>query len=142
MPFANGLPLIGVSTMDDNDAAGVHAPRFSINQSYCKAVEAAGGVPIMIPHQEDADALRSIYEILDGLLVPGGTIVGGHAILLTGWSPRFTRLSKAPEVYRVKNSWGADWGVNGSGYLLASTLIELLVDRRGEAAVPVGRRLR
>jgi putative glutamine amidotransferase len=72
MPFANGLPLIGVSTMDDNDAAGVHAPRFSINQSYCKAVEAAGGVPILIPHQDDAEALRRIYEMLDGLLMPGG----------------------------------------------------------------------
>lgn len=72
MPFANGLPLIGVSTMDDNDAAGVHAPRFGINQSYCKAVEAAGGVPILIPHLDDADALRRIYEMLDGILLPGG----------------------------------------------------------------------
>lgn len=72
MPFANRLPLIGVSTMDDNDAAGVHAPRFGINQSYCKAVEVAGGVPILIPHLDNPDALRRIYEMLDGILLPGG----------------------------------------------------------------------
>lgn len=72
MAIANGRPLIGVSTMDDNDAAGVHAPRFSINQSYCKAVEAVGGVPILVPHYDDEEALRRVYEILDGILVPGG----------------------------------------------------------------------
>jgi len=72
MPFANGRPLIGVSTMDDNDAAGVHAPRFGINQSYCKAVEAVGGVPILVPHLDDEEALRRVYEMLDGILVPGG----------------------------------------------------------------------
>jgi putative glutamine amidotransferase len=58
--------------MDDHDAAGVHAPRFSNNQSYSRAVEAAGGVPILIPHLEDPDALRRIYDMLDGMLLPGG----------------------------------------------------------------------
>ena len=69
---SNGLPLIGISTMDDHDAAGIHAPRFSMNQSYSKAVMAAGGVPVLIPHQEETEALRRIYEVLDGLLLPGG----------------------------------------------------------------------
>jgi putative glutamine amidotransferase len=72
MPQLSGLPLIGISTMDDHDAAGVHAPRFSNNQSYSRAVEAAGGVPILIPHLEDPDALRRIYDVLDALMVPGG----------------------------------------------------------------------
>lgn len=70
--FAKGLPLIGISTIDDHDAAGVHANRFSNNQSYAKAIENAGGVPIMIPHVEEADALRRIYDVLDGILLPGG----------------------------------------------------------------------
>src|SRR5438477_13142180 len=66
------LPLIGISTMNDHDAAGMHAPRFSNNQSYSKAIEAAGGVPILIPHLDDEEALRRIYEVLDGMLLPGG----------------------------------------------------------------------
>jgi putative glutamine amidotransferase len=70
--FSKGLPLIGISTIDDHDAAGMHANRFSNNQSYAKAVEAAGGVPIMIPHVEEPEALRRIYDVLDGILLPGG----------------------------------------------------------------------
>jgi putative glutamine amidotransferase len=69
---AKDMPIIGITTMDDRDAAGRHAPRFSNNQSYSKAIEAAGGIPILIPQLEDEDALRRIYEMLDGLLVPGG----------------------------------------------------------------------
>jgi putative glutamine amidotransferase len=67
-----GAPVIGISTIDDHDAAGMHAPRFSLNQSYAKAVEAAGGIPILIPQIEEAERLRRIYEMLDGILLPGG----------------------------------------------------------------------
>ena len=73
MPLsASRKPVIGISTMNDHDAAGKHAPRFSNNQSYSKSVEAAGGIPILIPHIEDEDSLRCIYEMLDGILLPGG----------------------------------------------------------------------
>ena len=67
-----GAPIIGISTIDDHDAAGMHAPRFSLNQSYAKAVEAAGGIPVLIPQIEEAESLRRIYEMLDGILLPGG----------------------------------------------------------------------
>ncbi|MGI8589107.1 MAG: gamma-glutamyl-gamma-aminobutyrate hydrolase family protein [Chloroflexia bacterium] len=65
-------PIIGISTMSDHDAAGLHAPRFSNNQSYSKAVMAAGGIPLLIPQVEDEESLRALYECLDGLLIPGG----------------------------------------------------------------------
>jgi putative glutamine amidotransferase len=69
---AKRMPVIGIPTMDDQDKAGAHAPRFSNNQSYTRAVEAVGGVPILIPHLENPAALRLIYELIDGLLLPGG----------------------------------------------------------------------
>ena len=73
MPLAaNRLPVIGVPAMDDHDAAGMHANRFSNNQSYIRAVEAAGAVPIIIPHLEAPEALRRIYDMLDGILLSGG----------------------------------------------------------------------
>jgi putative glutamine amidotransferase len=65
-------PIIGIAAMSDHDAAGLHAPRFSLNQSYNKAVMAAGGVPFMIPHVEDIESLRELYEMFDGFLLPGG----------------------------------------------------------------------
>ncbi len=58
--------------MDDHDAAGIHANRFSNNQSYVKAIEAAGSVPILLPQYESIEALRRVYDMLDGILLSGG----------------------------------------------------------------------
>ena len=84
----SGRPIIGITTMSDHDAAGLHAPRFSNNQSYSKAVMAAGGIPLLIPQVEDAESLRALYECLDGLLIPGGVDI----------NPRYFREDAHPEV--------------------------------------------
>lgn len=94
-----------------------------------------GPVVIGIPWYE------SMYETgKGGLVVVEGEQVGGHAILLTGWAPRFGRLSRSPEVFRWRNSWGPTYGVQGNGYVTAADLARLLADE-GEAAVPTGRHL-
>lgn len=36
------------------------------------AIEAAGGLPVLIPAKVSTDTLRAIYERLDGVLLPGG----------------------------------------------------------------------
>jgi hypothetical protein len=70
-------------------------------------------------------------------IVPSGPVVGGHAILITGWSPKYGNLG---ETFRLRNSWGPGYGKGGNGYLRAANLAALLADE-GEAAVPTGRRL-
>ena len=71
-------PIIGITALDDRehpDYTGSevpHAPRYGQNQTYIRAVEAAGGVPIIIPILHDEAALRGVYILLDGLLLPGG----------------------------------------------------------------------
>ena len=80
-------PIIGITTMSDHDAAGLHAPRFSNNQSYSRAVMAAGGIPLLIPQVEDEESLRALYDVLDGILVPGGVDI----------SPRFFHEDAHPE---------------------------------------------
>jgi putative glutamine amidotransferase len=40
-----------------------------LDQAYSKAIEAAGGFPVLIPPQSDLD---QIVEMIGGLLVPGG----------------------------------------------------------------------
>ncbi len=49
-----------------------HAPRFSQNQTYVHAVARAGAVPLLIPQLTDRALLRTLYELLDGLLLSGG----------------------------------------------------------------------
>jgi hypothetical protein len=76
----------------------------------------------------------SMYETVGRDLVVRGQVVGGHCILVTGYSSR-TRS------YRLRNSWGTDWGQNGSAYITGTDLDRILFQAGGEAAVPVGRKL-
>jgi putative glutamine amidotransferase len=63
-------PVIGLPTLAI--PPGPKPPRFGINQSYVRALVAAGCAPVMIPLLDDEDRLRAIYERLDGLVLPGG----------------------------------------------------------------------
>ena len=65
-------PLIGITCHCDEPEQGDYALRFAVNKSYVKAIESAGGAPILIPSVTNEGALRAIYERLDGLLLSGG----------------------------------------------------------------------
>jgi len=54
---------------------GPKPPRFGINQSYVRALVAAGCAPVLIPLLDDDDRLRAVYERLDGIVFPGGADV-------------------------------------------------------------------
>lgn len=61
-------PIIGLTCYAYNDAS----PRSAVGQSYVDAVVAAGGAPVCIPLGLDEASLRAVYELLDGILLPGG----------------------------------------------------------------------
>jgi putative glutamine amidotransferase len=65
-------PYIGIPCgIYPNPAAW--APRlYGINQTYIHAVEAAGGVPLLIPLLAEEPALAALFALLDGLLLAGG----------------------------------------------------------------------
>ncbi|TMB60841.1 MAG: gamma-glutamyl-gamma-aminobutyrate hydrolase family protein, partial [Chloroflexi bacterium] len=67
------FPLIGLPTLAI--PPGPKPPRFGINQSYVRALVAAGCAPVLIPILDDDDRLRAIYERLDGIVFPGGADV-------------------------------------------------------------------
>ena len=62
-------PLIGIpgDTQIEGDSI-----RYLAYASYVRAVQRAGGAPIMIPLGLDDDTLRAIFARLDGLLIQGG----------------------------------------------------------------------
>jgi putative glutamine amidotransferase len=66
----NRFPLIGLPTLAI--PPGPKPPRYGINQSYVRALTAAGCAPVLIPILDDDDRLRAIYERLDGIVFPGG----------------------------------------------------------------------
>ena len=67
-------PLVGLPTLAI--PSGPKPPRFGINQSYVRALVAAGCAPVLIPLIDDERRLRAIYERLDGIVFPGGADIG------------------------------------------------------------------
>jgi putative glutamine amidotransferase len=59
-------PLIGITCGSIGDGGKV---KYGQNRSYVRAIEEAGGVPILIPPQSSIDEL---FEVLDGILFTGG----------------------------------------------------------------------
>jgi hypothetical protein len=80
----------------------------------------------------------AMYEAPNGLLSANGVIAGGHCILVTGYSPDWRG---AGPFFRLRNSWGTGWGINGSAYISQRDLDEILFQAGGEAAVSIGRKL-
>jgi putative glutamine amidotransferase len=66
-------PLVGLPTLAI--PPGPKPPRFGINQSYVRALTAAGCAPVLIPLLDNDERLRAIYERLDGIVFPGGADV-------------------------------------------------------------------
>jgi putative glutamine amidotransferase len=71
-------PLIGITSRRDQTMSPVVLPTFALSQSYVKAVTLSGGAPLMIPLSTSEEALRSIYEGLDGILLSGGGDISPH----------------------------------------------------------------
>jgi putative glutamine amidotransferase len=63
-------PLIGL-TLDWEAPGGYSAlPWYALRENYCAAVVAAGGLPVLLPHE--IDQAERYLERLDGLIVTGG----------------------------------------------------------------------
>jgi gamma-glutamyl-gamma-aminobutyrate hydrolase PuuD len=63
-------PLIGLTAGPDRARDGLEYAR--LRTTYIQAVEAAGGLPVIVPPLADHASLVELLERLDGLLLPGG----------------------------------------------------------------------
>ena len=87
-------PVIGLSTYREQAKWGVWDTSADLlPTSYAQAVEAAGGVPVLLPPtQPYADAAAVVVARLDGLVISGGAVVDpgryGEEPLPTTFRPR------------------------------------------------------
>ncbi len=91
------------------------------------AVSWAGPAVIGIPWHQSMFTSDS-----DGTLHPDGPVVGGHAILVRGYSVKLRRFT-------LRNSWGPGFGRGGDCYIGHDDLNALL-SAEGDACVPMRRR--
>lgn len=68
--------------------------------------------------------LRMFYPDKNGLIRIGGLIVGGHAYVING-------IDTNKKLFRIKNSWGRGWGLQGNAYI-SFTDMERLIKMNGE----------
>lgn len=71
----SGRPLIGVNTTFERNAEGEIT---AIKPKYWRAVERAGGIPVLIPQIAHAAALGEALERLDGFVMIGGYDLKGE----------------------------------------------------------------
>ena len=63
-------PIIGVTTSSERTAKGVD--RAFVNAAYIRAVERAGGVPLLLTPYHSPAAIARFSTLIDGLLLTGG----------------------------------------------------------------------
>jgi putative glutamine amidotransferase len=66
-------PLIGITC--GTRSVGERPAEYRQNQAYVRAVDAAGGAPLLIPPVGNVQSARTLFDHLDGLILPGGTDV-------------------------------------------------------------------
>jgi len=66
-------PLIGVTMSTTADGVPAQTPpRAWLNNAYVRAVQQAGGIPVLLPPHLDDRGLDGLWSRLDGLLLTGG----------------------------------------------------------------------
>lgn len=63
-------PIIGVSCM--NSRTEQSGELMAVRPTYVRAIEAAGGTPLLIHLTDNLEVVRALYELCDGILLPGG----------------------------------------------------------------------
>jgi putative glutamine amidotransferase len=67
---SSSAPTVGI-TLDSEPAGGWSKyPWYAVRENYCAAVVAAGGLPVLLPHEPDR--AEAYLERIDALLVTGG----------------------------------------------------------------------
>jgi putative glutamine amidotransferase len=87
-------PVIGITTQTMHSIDGIPEglpASWMMNQRYIHAIAEVGGAPVMIPLLgDDLEALRAVFEGMDGILLPGGVDMDPH----TFGEPRGPRLGR------------------------------------------------
>ena len=90
-------PLIGVST---SITVGKYPERAYVNTTYLRAIQQAGGIPVLLPPPLDPDSLAVLWQRLDGLVLTGGDDID-PARFREAPHPRTTGVSESHDTLEI-----------------------------------------
>lgn len=76
-------PLIGITVDTADNNIAYHSPH-----SYAKAIERAGGVPILLPYKTDLSLIPTYVDLIDGMLFSGGNDLDPASYGDEPWHPK------------------------------------------------------
>ena len=95
------LPAIGI-TLDSEDPGGYSKfPWYAVRENYGSAVAAAGGLPVMLPHE--TDHIDRYLDLVSGVVVTGGAFDVDPAL--------FGAKSKHPSVIVKAHRTNFEWAI-------------------------------
>ena len=106
-------PVIGITT--NQDTSRQNAPYDTLSSAYAAAIQAAGGLPLLIPNELPLEALTDLRKHLDGVLLSGGGDIdpthfnGIDHISIGGISQQRDEL----EISLVRLAVATDWPLLG-----------------------------
>jgi putative glutamine amidotransferase len=92
-------PLIGITVDSEKPGGYSKKPWYALRQNYCEAVQRAGGVVVLLPH--DLAAVPTYMTMLDGVLISGGAFDVDPALF--GGGPRHATVTTKDE--RTRFEW-------------------------------------
>lgn len=73
------------------------------------------------------------YPAQNGMIKVGGALAGGHAYMING-------VNTTKKLFRIKNSWGKEWGIGGMAYISFADMARLIA-QQGEVCIAVEKKL-
>lgn len=66
----SSMPVIGITLDIEHTPGYAPEPWYALRENYCSAIAAAGGLPLALPHEQDA--AEHYLDLVDGLVISGG----------------------------------------------------------------------
>jgi putative glutamine amidotransferase len=88
-------PVIGI-TVDTSDATG----RYESPTTYARAVESAGGQPVLLPYKVDHALVPGFVDLIDGMLFSGGNDLD-PSVYGEDWHPRAIRIDPDRQAFEM-----------------------------------------
>jgi len=79
-----------------------------------------------------------MYSAQGGIVNITGSKVGGHCLVVTGYTPKMVINGRKTAAFKWFNSWGPGYGKNGSAWISVKDM-NSLIKQGAEMCVPIGR---